>query len=105
MQQAIPLTTSGTAILETADGLPFSVPGTWTLELSASTTTGVVENATYTFAVTDASGAFVTIPPTGSTVPVQIELIDQVTTTAPFGTVPPRLHRRPRVGGGHRPAG
>jgi len=89
VQQAIPLTTWGTAILETADGLPFTVPGTWTLELSASTTTGVLENATYTFAVTDTEGAFVTIPPSVSTVPVQVELIDQVTTTAPFGTTPP----------------
>lgn len=88
VQQAIPLTTSGTAFLETAEGLPFLVPGTWTLELSASTTMGVLENATYTFAVTDASGAFVTIAPVGNGVPVQVELIDQVTTTAPFGSAP-----------------
>ncbi len=89
VQQTIPLTTAGTAILETANGLPFTVPGTWTLELSASTTTGVVENATYTFAVTDVNGDFVTIPPSVTGAPVQVELIDQVTTTAPFGTVPP----------------
>lgn len=88
VQQAIPLTTAGTAFLKTAEGLPFLVPGTWTLELSASTTAGVLENATYTFAVTDASGAFVTIAPVGTAPPVQVELIDQVTTTAPFGTVP-----------------
>jgi copper transport protein len=88
VQQAIPLTTSGTAILETVNGLPFAVPGTWTLELSASTTTGVVENATLRFAVTDATGAFVTIAPTVSGVPVEVEVIDQVTTTAPFGTSP-----------------
>ena len=56
--------------------------------MSASTTTGVVENATLRFAVTDATGAFVTIAPTVSGVPVQVELIDQVTTTAPFGTAP-----------------
>lgn len=88
VQQAIPLSTAGTAFLETAEGLPFLVPGTWTLELSASTTMGVLENATYTFAVTDASGAFVTIAPVDNGVPVQVELIDQVTTTAPFGSAP-----------------
>ncbi len=89
VQQAIPLTTWGTAILETVDGLPFTVPGTWTLELSASTTTGVLENVTYTFAVTDPEGVSVTVPTSVSAVPVQVELIDQVTTTAPFGTTPP----------------
>jgi copper transport protein len=88
VQQAIPLSTAGTAYLKTVDGLPFPVPGTWTLELSASTTTGVLENATYTFAVTDENGAFVTVPPVVTVVPVQVELIDQVTTTAPFGVAP-----------------
>jgi copper transport protein len=88
VQQVIPLATSGTAILETVNGLPFLAPGTWTLSLSASTTSGVLENATYTFAVTDSNGDFVTIPPTVDSSPVQVELIDQVTTTAPFGTAP-----------------
>ena len=89
VQQAIPLTTAGTAILKTSEGLPFGVPGTWTLELSASTTTGVLENATYTFAVADANGEYVTIPQPVTGVSVQVELIDQSTTTAPFGTSPP----------------
>lgn len=89
VQQAIPLSTAGTAILETAQGLPFTVPGTWTLELSVSTGTGVLENVTSTFLVTDAGGNVVTIPPTVSTVPLSTELIDQVTTTAPFGTALP----------------
>ena len=92
VEQSIPLSTSGTAILETAQGLPFLVPGTWTLELSASTATGVLENATYTFLVRAADGSVVTIPPaTASTVPVQVTLIDQVTTLAPFGTAPPTV--------------
>jgi putative copper export protein/methionine-rich copper-binding protein CopC len=89
VQQAIPLTTWGTAILMTSEGLPFNVPGTWTLELSASTATGVIENATYTFAVTDANGQYVTIPPNNTGAPVQTEVIDQTTTTAPFATTPP----------------
>jgi len=89
VQQAIPLSTAGTAVLETADGLPFTVPGTWRLELSASTATGVLENVTNTFLVTDSAGNVVTIPPAVSTLPVSTELIDQVTTTAPFGTAPP----------------
>ncbi len=89
VQQAIPLTTAGTAILKTSEGLPFSVPGSWTLELSASTTTGVLENATYTFAVADANGDYVTIPPAVTGASVQVELIDQSTTTAPFGTTAP----------------
>ncbi len=89
VQQAIPLTTWGTAILMTSEGLPFNVPGTWTLELSASTSTGVIENATYTFAVTDVNGQYVTIPPSNTGAPVQTEVIDQTTTTAPFATTPP----------------
>ncbi len=87
VQQAIPLTTAGTAYLKTAEGLPFLVPGVWTLQLSASTTTGVIDNAVYTFEVTDVNGAQITVAPVVSGVPVQVELIDQSTTTAPFGSV------------------
>ena len=36
--------------------------------------------------LSDASGSFVTIPPTETTVDLQIQEIDQSTTTAPFAT-------------------
>ena len=41
-----------------------------------------------TFAVTDENGDYVTIPPNAPAVPVQVELVDQSTTTAPFATTP-----------------
>ncbi len=86
IEQSIPLSTSGTAILETDQGLPLNIPGTWTLQVFASTTNGVLEGAERTFLLLDQNGNAVTIPPTVSQVPVQIEEFDQTTTTAPFAT-------------------
>ena len=86
LQQAIPLTTSGTAQLAIADGLPFGVGGVWTLQLSVSTATGTLQDATATFEVLDAAGNEITTPPVGGSVPTQVELIDPSTTVAPFAT-------------------
>ena len=86
VEQTIPLTTWGTAVLDDSVGLPLNTPGTWTLQVFASTSTGVLEGAARTFLLSDASGSFVTIPPTETTVDLQIQEIDQSTTTAPFAT-------------------
>ncbi len=86
IEQNIPLSTWGTAILETDQGLPLNIPGTWTLQVFASTTTGVLEGAERTFLLLDQDGNAVTIPPTVSQAPVQVEEFDQTTTTAPFAT-------------------
>lgn len=90
VEQEIPLTTSGTAILDAADGIPFRVPGTWELKLDASTALGTLDGATATFVVFNADGSESSVPPAGVvTAPAQVELIDQTTTTAPFGTAAP----------------
>ncbi|NNE10749.1 MAG: hypothetical protein HKN41_00715, partial [Ilumatobacter sp.] len=86
MVQDIPLTTWGTAQLDIADGLPFRVGGTWTLQLSAATGAGVLDGATATFTVLGADGTEVTIPAVVGSAPVEVEIIDQSTTTAPFAT-------------------
>lgn len=91
IEQAIPLTTWGTAVLDDSEGLPFNVAGTWTIQLVASTAIGVQEGAETTFAVTDVEGNFVTIPPADGTVPVQVSIVEQSTTTAPFATSPTTL--------------
>ncbi|MEJ7800757.1 MAG: CopD family protein, partial [Ilumatobacter sp.] len=44
IEQAIPLATAGTAVLETEDGLPFRVGGTWTVRLSGSTALGTLDD-------------------------------------------------------------
>jgi copper transport protein len=88
LEQSIPLTTSGTAVLDDSVGLPFNVAGTWTIQLVASTAIGVQEGAETTFPITDADGNFPTIPPADSTIPVQVSLVEQPTTTAPFATSP-----------------
>lgn len=51
IEQPIPLTTAGTAVLDTDVGLPFSVPGTWRMEVTGATRTGVSEAQT-SFTVT-----------------------------------------------------
>lgn len=86
IEQKIPLSTSGTAQLATADGLPFTVGGTWTLKLSVSTATGTLQDATSTFQVLDADGNEVTTPVVVGSTPTQVEIIDQTTTSAPFAT-------------------
>lgn len=86
LQQPIPLSTSGTAQLATADGLPFRVGGVWTLQVSVSTATGTLEGATRTFQVFDADGNEVLTPQTPVSDPPQISVIEGSTTTAPFAT-------------------
>jgi copper transport protein len=86
IEQPIPLATAGTAVLARSAGLPFTVPGTWTVQLYAATSTGVLEWAGTTFVVFDEAGNFVTIPASQTTVPSQVSIVDLVTTTAPFAT-------------------
>jgi len=87
IQQPIPLSTAGTALLKTEDGLPFRVGGTWTVRLSGSTAQGTLDGATSTFVVLDADGSEVTVPAAVvDSSPTQVELIDQTTTTAGFAT-------------------
>ena len=89
LQQAIPLSTWGTAQLATADGLPFQVGGVWTLQVSVSTATGTLQGATRTFQVFDAEGNEVVTPQVPSSTPTETSVIDQTTTSAPFATVAP----------------
>jgi copper transport protein len=91
LEQPIPLTGEGTAVLDDSVGLPFDVPGVWTLELVASTAAGVQEGAAITFEVFNADGSRVTIPETPPSSPVSVSIVDQSTTTAPVvtTTLPP----------------
>jgi hypothetical protein len=75
-------------VLPTEIGLPFAVPGTWTLELSATTALGTQPGARATFPVAPADGTVQETVPGASTttVPVQVSVVDQSTTTAPFVT-------------------
>jgi copper transport protein len=86
--QPLALTTAGTLVLPTDNGLPFGVAGTWTLELSASTALGTQPGAQATFLVDAADGTQVTTPgqPTATTPGVSVSVVDQTTTTAPFVT-------------------
>jgi len=87
LRQDLALTTAGTLVLPTDKGIPFGVPGTWTLELSGSTALGTQPGARATFVVDNADGTQVSVPATtGSTVPVQVSVVDQSTTAAPFVT-------------------
>ncbi len=89
VEQSIDLTGAGTAYLDDSDGLPLSVPGEWTLQVSAVTTTGVLNGAAHTFQLTDDKGATVTYAP--ATVPptVQVAVVNNSTTVAPLVTTPP----------------
>lgn len=51
IDQPIPLIGAGTAILDTADGLPFDVPGQWTMQVSGITQAGSLAGATTSFEV------------------------------------------------------
>jgi copper transport protein len=97
-RQLIPLTTAGTAVLPTSEGLPFTAAGQWTLELIANTTTGSQPGAQLTFAVANADGTENTIPAANTTpAPAQAptpgavvtSVVDQQTSVAPFVTNPP----------------
>ena len=88
LQQAIPLSTWGTAQLATADGLPFQVGGVWTLQVSVSTATGTLDGATRTFQVFDAEGNEVVTPQSPVSTPTQISVVEGSNTTAPFATSP-----------------
>jgi len=88
--QPIALTGAGTAALLTEDGLPLMVPGTWTLELTAATTQGVLApgQAMGTFLVADADGSATTSPVTVTTTSpnVQVSVIESSPGTAPLAT-------------------
>ena len=88
IRQDLALTTAGTLVLPTDKGIPFEVAGTWTLELSGSTALGTQPGARATFLVNAADGSEVTTPAgsTASHVPVQVSVVDQSTTSAPFVT-------------------
>jgi putative copper export protein/methionine-rich copper-binding protein CopC len=49
----VPLTGAGTATLDRGVGIPLGVPGTWSVQVSGSTSTGALTGATRTFAVVD----------------------------------------------------
>ncbi len=89
------LTTSGTAVLDDSVGIPFDVAGVWTIELVASTTIGEQTGAATTFLVDSSDGSTVTAPISGTSVPISIQIIDQVTTLAPFGTSPDAVPAAP----------
>lgn len=87
VEQRIPLTGSGRAWLDDADGLPLDTAGTWTLKVFATTTLGVLDGAERTFAITTVDGSQATVPAV-TTIPGQVEVQEVVpsTTAAPFAT-------------------
>jgi copper transport protein len=86
--QEIPLTTAGTAWLPTKRGLPFDVTGSWTLELTAATATGVVQAAQQAFEVANPDGTLLTVTsqPGVTAAPPVINVIDQTAPSASFVT-------------------
>lgn len=87
VEQTIPLAGSGTAWLDDSEGLPLDVAGTWTLQVHATTTLGVLQGAERTFALTQPSGETATVPPAVTTVaPVEVQEVVPSTTAAPFAT-------------------
>lgn len=86
--QTVPLTTAGTAVLKAAEGLPLNAPGTWTLEVTASTATATLPGALQTFLVVNADGSQLSVPsqPTLPSPSVVVSEVQQSTTTAPFVT-------------------
>jgi hypothetical protein len=66
----IPLTGAGTAVLDQSVGIPLDVAGTWSVQVSGSTSTGALTGAIRTFTVTDPSApGGGTVAPTGTTAP------------------------------------
>ncbi len=53
IEQALPLSGAGVALLDQSDGLPFDVSGMWTLQLSGITRAGTLSEASTTFIVAD----------------------------------------------------
>ena len=81
--QPIPLNGAGTAVLDQAAGIPFEVPGQWTMQLSGSTPNGTLTGATTSFPVT--GEATIDIVPAAPTEPPGTEPPG----TEPPGTEPP----------------
>jgi copper transport protein len=79
IEQTIPLTGAGTAVLDREVGLPFDVPGTWTMQLSGSTATGAVTDARTPFPVTGDGDDGISPDVTGT---------DETVTTDPVETPP-----------------
>ncbi len=70
IEQTIPLSTAGTAVLPEANGLPFNIAGQWTIELVATTATGTQPGQQSTFEVASDEGAADTEP--DQTVPAAV---------------------------------
>jgi copper transport protein len=51
IEQPIPASGAGTWVLDQSVGIPFDVPGTWTVQLTGVTATGTITGATSTFQV------------------------------------------------------
>jgi putative copper export protein/methionine-rich copper-binding protein CopC len=66
IEQPIPASGAGTWVLDQSVGIPFDVPGTWTVQLTGVTATGTITGATSTFQV---SGEGAVDPTTGTDVP------------------------------------
>ena len=101
IEQVIPLTPAGvgTYFLDDSNGLPLNLPGTWKIQVFASTTAGaILDGAEGGFQLVDATGVVPTIPPSVVTTPIEVQIIDSSTTTAPFATsptVPPTVTTAP----------
>jgi putative copper export protein/methionine-rich copper-binding protein CopC len=90
IRQDLPLSTAGTLVLPTENGIPFEVPGTWTIELVGSTAIGTQPGARATFVVASADAGTTGSIPAGTTVPPQgsvgVSVVEQPTTSAGFVT-------------------
>jgi copper transport protein len=87
IDQPIPeLTGAGTAWLDDAKGIPLPVAGTWTVEIVATTPTGLsVRGGTFLVAGTDGSAPVTATTPAVSA-PVNIQVVDPAAPTANFVT-------------------
>lgn len=56
IRQPVPLTGAGVAVRAEEIGLPISVPGTWTIQVDATTASGAVSSAPQTFVVSNVDG-------------------------------------------------
>lgn len=88
IDQPIPeLTGAGTAWLDDAHGIPFAVPGRWTVEVIATTAAGQTVRA-FEFIVSAADGTTPAVPstPVEEAPPVSINLVDDTTPPASFAS-------------------